>query len=187
MKKVKRDKEEEQYQSDFFDFITSKQVMPSASLDAKVISMIENSLAPSRRYVFAKLTLVEAILGITTLYFCPQFGLSINGNNDFFHNLHTQINFYSFYIICGLLFVSLGSAVSALLLTKEEKSQIKKSKYLYYIFFAVTAYLVFYLLASEALLTAALPWILGAILGNILIFGLVSEIKKYTYTNFNHG
>ncbi len=66
-------------------------------------------------------------------------------HSDFFHTLHEQTGYFAFYLICGLLFVVLGAAISALLLSYNELQSIKKSKYLYYLVFGVTAFLAFFL------------------------------------------
>jgi hypothetical protein len=138
---------------------------------------VEADLCPPQWLVFGKFTIIEAFAGIATLFVCPQFGLGFGGHNEFLHTLHETLAPFVFYVICGLFFVFLGAATSGLLLSYNEIQSIKKSKYIYYLIYALTAYLVFFMFGAEILLISSTPWILGSIMGNSVGFGLVSRMR----------
>ncbi|PLX62248.1 hypothetical protein [Sedimenticola selenatireducens] len=52
------------------------------------------------------------------------------------------------------------------------------SKYLYYLMFGVVAFLSFFVAGAEILWLSAMPWILGAYLGNLLGFGVVARVRE---------
>ena len=177
MKKRQLPDIENQHLKEFCDFVEAKPETPSSSIDYKVIHKVECDMRPSLWQVYGKFSGIQTIVGIATLYFCPQFNVGFGGHNDFFHNLHEHVNFFTFYVICGLLFVFLGAAVSGLLLSRSELLLIKKSKYIYYVAYGIVVYFLFYLFGAEVLFISALPWILGALMGNVLGFGLTSRVR----------
>lgn len=177
MKKPQLPDTEKQSLKEFCDFVEAEPVTPSSALDSKVMLRVERDIHPPLWAVFGKFAFIETVVGISTLYFCPQFGVEFGEHNEFFHNLHERVDFFTFYVICGLLFVALGAAMSGLLLSRNELLFIKKSKYVYYLAYGVAASLAFYLLGAEILFIGAIPWILGAFIGNLLGFGLVSRVR----------
>ncbi len=174
---------EKQSLHEFCDFVGAKPVAPSSALDAKVVHRVERDIYPPRWRVFAKFSAIETVVGIATLYFCPQFGIAFGSHNEFFHNLHQQVDFFTFYVICGLLFVVLGAAMSGLLLGRNELLFIRKSKYGYYLAYGAVACLIFNLLGAQMLFISAIPWVLGAFIGNVLGFGLVSRLRVMYLTH----
>ncbi|WP_029134897.1 hypothetical protein [Sedimenticola selenatireducens] len=163
---------------EFCEFVEAQPVEPSPSADARITARVKQDLQPSIGWLYAKFATIEAGAGVATLFFCPQFGFAFSGHNAFFHALHEQTGFFTFYLICGLLFVVLGAAMSALLLSYNELKSIKMSKYLYYLMFGVVAFLSFFVAGAEILWLSAMPWILGAYLGNLLGFGVVARVRE---------
>ncbi|MCW8882303.1 MAG: hypothetical protein OQL17_12200 [Sedimenticola sp.] len=162
---------------EFCDFVDAEPMLPSSTLDVRIMDRVQHDLQPSVVWLYSKFFFIESGAGVATLFFCPQFGLSIGQQNDFFHVLHEQTGFFAFYLICGLLFVIFGAAMSALLLSYNELQSIKKSKYLYYLVFGVTAFLAFFIAGGVVLWLSAVPWIVGAYLGNFTGFGVVSRLR----------
>lgn len=162
---------------EFCDFVESAPVEPSHAADARIMWRVKTDLQPPIGWLYAKFATIEAAAGVATLYVCPQFGVAFGGHNEFLHALHEQAGFFTFYLICGLLFVVVGAALSALLLGVNELKAIKTSKYVYYLVFGVAAFLSFYAAGAQIIWLSAAPWILGAYLGNWFGFGVVSRLR----------
>jgi len=169
--------DEERSLRTFCDFVEAEPVAPPSTIDTRIMDRVKQDLEPPIGWLYAKFVTIEAGAGVATLFFCPQFGFAFSGHNAFFHALHEQTGFFTFYLICGLLFVVLGAAMSALLLSCNELKSISMSKYLYYLVFGVVAFLSFFVAGAEILWLSALPWILGAYLGNLLGFGVVARVR----------
>lgn len=162
---------------EFCDFIEAEPLPPAESIDTRILTRVGRDLRPSITWLYARFAAVEAVAGVATLFFCPQFGFAISGHNAFFHALHEQTGFFTFYLLCGLLFVVLGAALSALLFSHNELKAISRSKYLYYLVFGVVAFLAFIVAGGEVLWLSATPWIAGAYLGNLAGFGAVERLR----------
>ena len=169
--------DEQQSLHEFCDFVESSPMTPSAKTESQILQSVEADLSPSQWLVFGKLFAIEAVTGLATLFVCPQFGLGFGGHNEFLHTLHETVDPFTFYLICGLIFVVAGAAISGILLNRDEIRTIKKSKYIYYLIYAFTAYFIFALFGAEILIISLIPWILGTVMGNAFGFSVVSRIR----------
>lgn len=168
---------ENQLLKEFCNFVDAKQVAPSASVEPKIMQMVEHDLYPSQWLVFIKLFFIESFAGGATLFVCPQFGFGFGEHNTLIHTLHEALTPFLFYITCGFFFVFLGAALSGLLLSYDEIRSIKRSKYIYYVLYSLIASLIFFTLGAEILLLSTTAWVLGSIMGNSCGFELVSRIR----------
>jgi len=168
---------ENQLLKEFCDFVDAEPMTPSIEIESKIMQKLEDELCPSQRFVFIKFFFIEAFAGVATLLVCPQFGLGLGDHNQFFHTLHETLDPFVFYITCGLFFVIFGAAVSGLLLNYGEIRSIKRSKYIYYLIYALIACFLFFILGAEILLFSSFAWILGSIIGNSFGFELVSRMR----------
>lgn len=162
---------------EFCDFVEAEPVRPSTEVDSRIIGRVRRDLVPVPWWLYLKFLLIEAGAGLATLFVCPQFGFTFSGHNTWLHGLHEQAGFFTYYLVCGLLFVVLGATLAALLLSYNELKAIRTSKYLYYLVFGVLACLAFFVAGAEILLVSTLPWIAGAYLGNLLGFGVVARFR----------
>lgn len=177
MKKSRLSDPEMQTLQEFCEFVEVEPVVPSSAVDAQIVNRVKRDLQPSLGWLYAKFATIEAGAGVATLFFCPQFGFAPGGHNAYLHALHEQTGFFTFYLICGVLFVVLGAAMSTLLLGYHELKAIRTSKYLYCLIFGVVAFLSFFVAGGEILWLSAGPWILGAFLGNLLGIGVVTRVR----------
>lgn len=177
MKESRHSDTEVRMLQEFCEFVQAEPVAPPSTTDALILARVKRDLQPSIGWLYAKFASIEAGAGLATLFFCPQFGFAPGGHNATFHTLHEQAGFFTFYLICGLFFVMLGAAMSALLLGYNELKTIGTSRYLYYLVFGVVAFLSFFVAGGEVLWLSAGPWILGAWLGNLLGFGIVVRAR----------
>ena len=139
--------------------------------------MVEKSLNPAIWMVFAKFFSIETAAGFATLLVCPQFNISFGSHNALFHSLHSTLSPFLFFIVCGIFFVLLGAALAGLILSRDEIRAVKKTKYIYYAVYSLTAYIIFVTLGAEVFLMSAIAWILGAIAGNFIGFEAITRIR----------
>lgn len=168
---------EAQSLKEFCDFVEADPVRPPVAADSRIIGRVRRDLGPAPWRLYLKFALIEAGAGLATLFVCPQFGFTFSSHNTWLHGLHEQAGFFTYYLVCGLLFVVLGATLAALLLSYNELKTIRTSKYLYYLVFGVLACLAFFIAGAEILLVSILPWIVGAYLGNLLGFGMVARFR----------
>ena len=154
---------------DYEDFINSEGIMPPKELDAKIINFVKYDLNPDMKIVFSKLLGIQAFVGILTLLFCPQFELSLTNNHDLYHYFHYTFGTYGCFAICGALFIGSGAIFASYLLKKSEVKKIRSNKSLCYLVISLIAVSLFILFGAEIYLTAALAWLIGAILGGLLM------------------
>ena len=154
---------------DYEDFVNSEGVKPPKELDSKIINYVRYDLNPDMKIVFFKLIGIQAFIGVLTLLFCPQFELSLTNNHDLYHYFHYTFGTYGCYSICGALFVGSGAIFASYLLRKSEVQKIRSNKSLCYLAISLIALSLFLLFGAEVYLTAALAWLVGAMLGGLLM------------------
>ena len=90
---------------DLKSFIDNDQKADTSHLDKDILAFVQNDLQPNHAFVFIKLLLIQAFIGILTLAFCPQFKFSLTNNYELFHYFHykfvwiTEIIYDSFYFL----------------------------------------------------------------------------------------
>lgn len=162
---------------EFIKFVEADPVSPKATTDNTIHKMVEKDLNPSIWMVFAKFFGIETAAGLATLLVCPQFNIGFGSHNELFHSLHSTMPPVLFFIVCGIFFVLLGAVLAGLILSHDEIRKIKKTKYLYYTAYSLTAYIIFVSLGAEVFLISSIAWILGAVAGNFVGFGAITRIK----------
>lgn len=172
-------KDEQQLEQEFAEFIAAEPLAPASALDKVILQHVSRDLCPARWKIWARLTLVEVTAGLLTLTLCPQFGLGFGQHNGFLHALHAATTPLVFYLLCGLIFVSFGAGLGALVLTRAEILTLGQQKYLYFTVYSLLSYFGLVILGSEAFVIISLVWVLGALLGNILIFAAIIRLRQF--------
>lgn len=162
---------------EFITFVEADPVSPKVSTDNSIHKMVGKSLNPSIWMVFAKFFGIEATAGLATLLVCPQFNIGFGNHNELFHSLHSTLPPFLFFVVCGIFFVLLGATLAGLILSRDEIRVIKKTKYIYYATYSLTAYIIFVSLGAEIFLISSIAWVLGAIAGNFVGFEAITRIR----------
>lgn len=174
---MKKNDTEQEMLRQFAEFIEVDPTAPSKETDEVVLRMVGKGLRPALGKVFAKLTLVEVAAGLVTLTLCPQFGLGFGTHNELLHRLHAATPLAVFYLLCGVLFVTLGAAMGGLVLTRYEIRAVSQTVNHYFTLYSVLAYVFLVILGPEVFVASSLSWIVGAMLGNILGYGAVIHLR----------
>lgn len=164
---------------DFQDFLHSRGNGPSAELDRDIVHFVQKDLGSEHKIVFAKLLVIQAFVGSLTLLFCPQFEFSFTNNHQLYHYFHYTFGTYICFSVCGALFIGSGAIFAAYLLKKSEIRKIKNSWFFYYLFLSIIAAGVFFFFGANIYLAALGPWLLGAIMGGILMLELNSYFRYF--------
>ncbi len=172
-------KNEQQLEQEFAEFVAAEPLAPAAVLDEKIVWRVTRDLCPVWWKTWGKLTLIEAAAGLLTLTLCPQFGLGFGTHNEFLHALHSATTPPVFYLLCGLIFVGFGAALGGLVLPRAAIRTFGRQKYLYFILYTLLAYLVLVTLGSEAFILSSLVWMVGGLLGNLVLFSAVARLRLY--------
>lgn len=172
---MKKGNEEHELWREFVAFANAEPRNPGKQLDEAVLRRVEQALHPPLWRVYGKFALVEAAAGLVTLTICPQFGVGFGGHNELLHALHASSPPLLFFLLCGLLFVTLGAALGGLVLNRDEVRAIGRTKHLYCALYSVVAYVALLALGAELFVVSSLAWPAGAMLGNL--FGLAAGIR----------
>ncbi len=162
---------------EFIKFVEADPVSPKTTTDNFLNKMVEKSLNPSIWTVFVKFFSIEVAAGLATLLVCPQFNIGFGSHNEPFHSFHSNMPPFLFFIVCGIFFVLLGAALAGLILSHDEIRKIKKTKYIYYTAYSLTAYIIFVSLGAKIFLLSSTAWIFGAIAGNFVGFEAITRMK----------
>lgn len=147
---------------DFDEFLRSGGRTPQKDVSQAILDRVRSDLEPPVSLVFTKLLLVQSIVGVMTLLFCPQFNLSLTNNYDLFHFFHRNFGQTICMAICGGIFVGSGALIGSFILRKPEMNQVAKRPLLYYFAVASVFLSAFLLLGVDVYLEAALAWMVGS-------------------------
>jgi hypothetical protein len=109
---------------------------------------------------------------------CPQFGLGSGSHNAFLHEIHAATSPALFYLLCGMLFVTLGAILSGCWLTRNEINAVGKVVNRYFAAYCVLAYVTLVTLGPEIFAASSLTWIVGALLSNVVCYGSVVRLRR---------
>lgn len=165
------------FHKDFESFIFEKDMQAPKKIRNSIYSFIKKDLQHSIKTIFVKLFTIQAFVGIVTLSFCPQFSFSLTNNNQLFHFLHNIFGYYICISICAALFTGVGAIVAAQLLTNTELKIIRSSKFLYYLMISFLMVGGFFLIGAEVYLDIVSFWLVGSLLGGILMLEFSMLIK----------
>ena len=160
--------------SEFEEFKSHAQAPPPHSLTQAIFNQIRSELNPSPWLVFAKLAFIQIAVGLVTLLYCPQFGLSPLGHEGLVPELmhwgeHTCMFF------CGAIFLGTSALVASFVLSRDEVRVLRKKEVLQILAVSLMSVAVFLCAGAEVAMDIALFWLLGAIIGGLglLELGLV--------------
>ena len=169
--------------TDYVDFLLSEDTLPPTELDKDTLSFVKYELNPSAKIVFLKLLGVQGLIGFLSLFFCPQFNLSLTNNMELFHYFHHRFGQSICMILCGSIFLGSGAIFASYLLKPNEVEKIYQSKFLYYMALSILFLCFFLIFGVETYIGLVLPWFIGASLGGLVVFELNRAIRVRLLTS----
>lgn len=167
------------WQKEFAQFTATAPVVASEQITKSIGDQICSDLHPSAFRVFAKAALIHTFVGAATLLACPQFGVSFTNSHGLMHYL-MQYGDSVCMLACGAFFTAFSLLVASLVLRPEEVRAIKNNQILQLAFLTSLSLGAFLFIGGQIVLTLALIWSLGAIIG-----GAISLEAGWAYRKFS--
>lgn len=169
--------EKHDFEKDFEQFLKNEADAVPMTSQSEVLNAVHAELNPSPLKVFLKSSGIFSAGGLTSLVFCPQFGISLGSS----HGLMSYLMNYGEEVCmlgCGILFMGLGLLAVALFLKPEEVRVFRSYRILQLAFFSLLSISAFYCAGGEVIASSALIWSLGAILGGATSLDLGWRMRK---------
>lgn len=154
------------------EFIAGKDDRVPAQAHANILRQVKAELQPAATLIFTKLLVVQAVMGVMTLLFCPQFELSLTSDAELFHYFHYTYGASICALVCGAIFVAPGAVCAAYLLKPVEVQKVRHAGLCYHLVVAGLILFVFFLCGADVLNQLALFWLTAAALTATLLFDL---------------
>lgn len=167
----------EEWVREFQEFIEAKEISPPSHLDQAILKKVHEDLNPPALLLFSKLTLIHAIVGTLTLFFCPQFGFSPISDVGILHFLMRfgdQVCMFG----CGAVFLGMSSLTASFSLRLEEIRVIRKTGFLQLALLALLSLGIFICAGLEIISAYLLFWLLGSIVGGIFTLELGWTLRR---------
>lgn len=165
--------------SDFNEFMDSAPKAPPYDLKKKIFFQVHQDLNPNAWFIFSKISLIHLLVGFVTLSLCPQFGLRVFGEGLGFMKLFISLGTYGCAAICGAFFVGSSLLASAFFLRFEELKVLKNHYWLQISALTFLSLGAFIMAGADILLSFAVVWLLGSVVGGIVMLELGRKLKYY--------
>jgi hypothetical protein len=167
------------WDQDFAEFSSAEPArVPSVAAES-VLNRIRTELNPSAYSVFAKTALIHTVVGGLTLLLCPQFGLKFTSSHGLMPYL-MRFGEGACMLGCGALFTVLSLLVASIALRAEEVRVLKRNWFLQLAFLATLSLGALLCLGGEIVLTLAIIWAVGAIVGGAVSLEAGWAFRRYS-------
>lgn len=167
------------WQNEFYEFTVAEPVKVPELSAKPILEKVRSDLSPSGFHVFTKVALIHTLVGGATLLACPQFGISFTGSHWLIHYL-MQYGDSVCMLGCGAFFTAFSLLLASLLLRPEEVRVFKRSQILQLALLTTYSLGALLFVGAQLVLTFALIWSLGAILGGALSLEAGWAIRRYS-------
>lgn len=162
------------WEKEFKEFLDTAPTCLPKDTGNFILKRISKDLNPAVWKVFMKILIASTISGAVSLTLCPQFGL---GQGVKLMHFFMQFGHAACSVACGVIFLGLGTLLSVLLLRPEELRVLQRTALLQFSSLAMIALGAFICVGAKVILTLAVFWFMGAIIGALLIFKIAYRIK----------
>ena len=169
--------EDKNFNADYRAFVAGgdEYILPSSN-DA-VLCYIRSDLRRRHRQIFVKFLAVQAVMGLLTLLFCPQFDLSLISDVELLHYFHHRYGASICALLCGAIFTAPGAVYAAYMFTHDEVQTIKTAGSRSHLAIAALALLVFYVCGADVFSYTTLLWFVAAGMVATLLFGFSLMVR----------
>lgn len=169
---------EKEWLEDFQSFAQSEGIKVPRELTEKISREVYADLNPPAWMVFGKIVLIQASVGTLSLAICSQFDLNPFGTGFTLSDYFMKFGHSACMVFCGVLFLALGIGTARLFLSFEEAAVLRKNAPLQILGLSGISLGLFAVAGAELLLSLALLWLLGAMLGG-LVAAYISGGRKW--------
>ena len=167
---------------EFIDFLNSSPISPPPDLTKKIYSRVEGDLNPSVFGVFGKLSIIHFMVSLLTLSICPQFGFRIIGEGMGLMHIFSVFGAIGCTLACGFFFLGTSILVATLVLKKAEIAVIRRNKFLELLTLAALSLGFFLMVNAEVVISFAILWLFGSVIGGLVFLEVGWEFKKRIVT-----
>jgi hypothetical protein len=154
------------WENEFAEFLAVQPEQVPHAISENLLSQIHSGLHPSAMKVFGKVLFIQFAVGIFTLLFCPQFGVSLTASHGIMPYL-MKFGDTVCMLGCGSLFTALSFLAASFALKPEEVRALRKHEILQLMSIATLSLGAFVCVGGEVVFALGLIWILGAIAGGV--------------------
>jgi hypothetical protein len=175
---MKKNNEMGRLKEEFREFSSLEGISVPKNLSENIFKKIRADLNPPATMVFLKVTFIHLFVGLATLAFCPQFGVSFTSSMG----LMTYLMQYGEAVCmmgCGALFIGASLLAASLLLRPEEVKVIHRNRILQITSLASLSVIVLSMMSGDVAITLGLVWMLGAIVGGAASLQVGWTIRRF--------
>lgn len=165
---------------DYRDFVAYEDRLPLEHTQSAILDYVKADLHPSPIVIFGKLLIVQVVMGLLTLLFCPQFGFSLPNGIEMFHYIHHNYGESVCMVICGAIFMAPGAVFASYILKTREVQKIRAAGSLYHIAIAAVA---IFILGANIFSQPALFWLIGASMAAMTMFDVNLALRPHMLRN----
>lgn len=154
-------------EQEYREFLQIDRSTPAQNLSERIHAQIFRDLNPSAWNIFAKLSLIHLVIGLTTLALCPQFGVRTLGSGLGIAKYFLFLGSYGCIAACGAFFLGATLLIAALVLRPEDVRVLRRHEFLQMSVVAMLSLGGFVMFEAEILFGFALAWFVGSILGGM--------------------
>ncbi|MGZ3694960.1 MAG: hypothetical protein ACXWQO_12410 [Bdellovibrionota bacterium] len=155
------------WDKEFLAFSSAIEADVPEEITEKIFTQVKRDLHPSGIIVFLKTAAIHAVVGFSTMFFCPQFGIALTPSKGLMPYL-MQYGDNACMLGCGALFTALSLLAVSLLLRPEEVRAFRERQVLQLASLTVFSLVAFAFVGGEVIFSLAIAWALGAILGGAI-------------------
>lgn len=141
----------------------------TASASDHIFKNINNRLFPNPLKVFGKIVAIHTVIGFLSLAICNQFNLNPFGTSVSLMDWFMRVGGHSFCMVaCGVFFMTTTYLLANVFMNLEELDAIRRYQWLQSGVLGLISLFAFYFFGAELVVTFALLWFAGAILGALI-------------------
>lgn len=168
---------EKEWMEDFKEFAACEDMAVPEELSNRILLRIKKDLSPPGWLVFAKTLGIQAIVGTLSLGVCNQFGMNPFNTETSLMNYFMKYGHTVCMTLCGFLFIGLGVAFALMFLNRDEIRVFKKNSFIQVFSLSVFSLVGFLTFGADIVLSFALMWLLGGLLGGLTPV-LIANLNK---------
>lgn len=177
---MKKHLSSQEWMQEFQEFMSIEPTDPHERLSQQILSRVHSDLNPPVLKVFLKLSLIHAVVGATTLLFCPQFGVNLLGGMGLM-TLFMKWGEQACMLGCGAVFMGTSLLVASFVLRAEEVRVIRKTELLQVAALGLLSFGVFLCAGLVAVFGLSFFWLLGSLIGGLVTLEAGWALRNWFY------
>lgn len=160
---------EKEWIEDFQEFVQGRGTTVPEGVSKAILARVQRDLNPSPWLVFLKLLGVHSVVGTLSLALCNQFEMSPFKTGFSLSDYFIKFGHSTCMVLCGVLFVGLSVMACKVIVRPEEFAVLRRNAWLQVFGLSMVSLGVFAVVGAEIVLTMAVLWLIGAMLGGVSI------------------